>query len=163
MLLECGNCKERETVEHSDVESDVFLINEGIVRYCKQCGDSTLWKRASEAPAPEEQPVLVGAGPVASASSSAEATSIGTTPAARIPQASPTAQASSILQAFSKRPEFLGVCFARRAEAGSPPGQPSQASSHQGQLQGFYSPLGFSRRHCHLRRHVQRRPVLQEP
>ena len=99
MLLECGNCKERETVEHSDVESDVFLINEGIVRYCKQCGDSTLWKRASEAPAPEEQPVLVGAGTVASAPLSAEATSIGTTPAARIPQASPTAQASSILQA----------------------------------------------------------------
>src|ERR1700722_15540144 len=27
-LLECANCKGRETVEHSDVESDVFLINE---------------------------------------------------------------------------------------------------------------------------------------
>ena len=65
MLLECGNCKEREIVEHSDVESDVFLINEGIVRYCKQCGDSTLWKRSSEVT--EEQPVLVGAGPAASA------------------------------------------------------------------------------------------------
>lgn len=96
MLLECGNCKERETVEHSDVESDVFLINEGIVRYCKQCGDSTLWKRAAEAP--EEQPVLVGAGPVASVSSSTEATTTATTQAARIPPTSPVVQAPSILQ-----------------------------------------------------------------
>jgi hypothetical protein len=60
VLLECGSCKQRETVEHSDVEADVFIINEGIVRFCKQCGDSTLWKRASEVP--EEQPVLVAAG-----------------------------------------------------------------------------------------------------
>ncbi len=97
MLLECGNCKERETVEHSDVESDVFLINEGIVRYCKQCGDSTLWKRAAEAP--EEQPVLVGAGPVVGASSSTEATSIATTQAARIPPMSPMCQ----LRQFSSR------------------------------------------------------------
>ena len=57
--LECGSCKSVETVEHSDVESDVFIINEGIVRYCKKCSDSTLWKRASEVP--EEQPVLVAA------------------------------------------------------------------------------------------------------
>ena len=96
MLLECGNCKERETVEHSDVESDVFLINEGIVRYCKQCGDSTLWKRAAEAP--EEQPALVGAGPVVGASSSTEATSIATTQAARIPPMSRNVPAPSILQ-----------------------------------------------------------------
>lgn len=63
--LECGSCKSVETVEHSDVESDVFIINEGIVRYCKKCGDSTLWKRATgapeEAPEEKEQPILVGA------------------------------------------------------------------------------------------------------
>lgn len=57
--LECSNCKSVEIVEHSDVESDVFIINDGIVRHCKECGDSTLWKRASGVP--EEQPVLVGA------------------------------------------------------------------------------------------------------
>ncbi|MGB9463944.1 MAG: PilZ domain-containing protein [Candidatus Acidiferrum sp.] len=70
MPLECGNCKQRETVEHSDVESDVFLINDGIVRYCKQCGDSTLWKRAAESP--EEQPVLVAAGQNAAVSAPAQ-------------------------------------------------------------------------------------------
>lgn len=46
--LECGSCQAREKVEQTDLESDVYLINEGIVRYCKQCGSSTLWRRASE-------------------------------------------------------------------------------------------------------------------
>ncbi len=96
VLLECGNCKEREIVEPSDVESDVLIINEGIVRYCKQCGDSTLWKRASEVP--EEQPVLVTAGPVASVSSSAEARNITTTQAPRSPQASPSVPTPANLQ-----------------------------------------------------------------
>jgi len=66
VVLECGSCKERETVEHSEVESDVLIINEGIVRYCKQCADSTLWRRASDVP--EVQPVLVAAGGGAAAS-----------------------------------------------------------------------------------------------
>jgi hypothetical protein len=91
MLLECGNCKAQETVEQSDVESDVFLINEGIVRYCKQCGDSTLWKRSSEVP--EEQPVLVAAGQNAAESVLAEAPGA---PAKPVP---PTVQTPSILQA----------------------------------------------------------------
>jgi len=56
-LLECSSCKARETVEHSDLESDVYLINEGIVRFCKQCGSSTFWKRRSEDT--EEAPVAV--------------------------------------------------------------------------------------------------------
>lgn len=58
--LECATCGLRETVEHIDVESDVLMINEGIVRYCKQCHDSTLWKRPSQVP--QEQPVLVASG-----------------------------------------------------------------------------------------------------
>ena len=58
--LECSSCRERETVEHSDLESDVYLVNEGIVRYCKHCGSSTFWKRASEDT--EEAPVLAAVG-----------------------------------------------------------------------------------------------------
>ena len=103
MLLECGNCKERETVEQSDVESDVFLINKGIVRYCKQCGDSTLWKRASEAP--EEQPVLVAAGEGAAASSAADVKNAATTRTPRSAPASPSVQAPAIpLAAASQQP-----------------------------------------------------------
>jgi hypothetical protein len=57
VYLECSSCRTRENVEHSDLESDVYHINEGIVRYCRECGSSTFWKRASEAA--EEAPVLV--------------------------------------------------------------------------------------------------------
>lgn len=46
-LLECSGCKRREAVQHSDLEADVFMINEGIVRFCKNCGSSTFWKQAS--------------------------------------------------------------------------------------------------------------------
>ena len=48
VLMECGSCQAREKVEQSDLESDVCRINEGIVRFCKNCGSSTFWKRGSE-------------------------------------------------------------------------------------------------------------------
>jgi hypothetical protein len=60
VALECATCGLRETVEHIDVESDVLMINKGIVRYCKECHDSTLWKRSGKTA--EELPVLVAAG-----------------------------------------------------------------------------------------------------
>lgn len=46
--LQCASCRARETVVQSDLESDVYLVNEGIVRYCKACGNSTLWKKAED-------------------------------------------------------------------------------------------------------------------
>lgn len=73
VALECATCGLRETVEHMDVESDVLIINEGIVRYCKECHDSTLWKRSAQA-GEEEESVLVGATPVAATSNFAGAT-----------------------------------------------------------------------------------------
>jgi hypothetical protein len=48
VLLQCSSCKTRETVEQSDLESDVYLVNEGIVRSCGSCGSSTVWKRATD-------------------------------------------------------------------------------------------------------------------
>ncbi len=57
VFLECVRCQARETVEQSDLESDVFLVNEGIVRYCKGCGSSTFWKRSTEE-SPVEVPSL---------------------------------------------------------------------------------------------------------
>jgi len=46
-LLECSGCKHREAVRHSDLEADVMAINEGIVRFCKNCGTSTFWKQTA--------------------------------------------------------------------------------------------------------------------
>jgi len=57
VLMECGSCQMHESVEQSDLESDVYLVNEGIVRFCKNCGSSTFWKRGAEDA--EETPVAV--------------------------------------------------------------------------------------------------------
>ncbi len=57
VLLQCSSCKARETVEQSDLESDVYLVNEGIVRTCKSCGSSTYWRRAIDEASGE--PVLL--------------------------------------------------------------------------------------------------------
>src|SRR6267378_2772926 len=48
VLLQCASCKDSEMVEQSDLESDVYIVNEGIVRFCKSCGSSTFWRRADE-------------------------------------------------------------------------------------------------------------------
>ncbi|MGB8458610.1 MAG: PilZ domain-containing protein [Candidatus Acidiferrum sp.] len=97
VLLECSNCKQRETVDHSDVESDVLIINDSITRFCKQCGDSTLWRRTSELPSKpaEEQPVLVAAGQSTTVSSSAEITIPATKQVSVTSLDSPSAQTPS--------------------------------------------------------------------
>lgn len=59
VLLQCSGCKAHEMVEQSDLESDVYLVNEGIVRTCKSCGSSTFWRRpiddTGEEPVPLEE------------------------------------------------------------------------------------------------------------
>ncbi len=57
VLLQCSACKTRELVQQSDLESDVYLVNEGIVRSCKSCGSSTFWKRATEEDGGEPVPI----------------------------------------------------------------------------------------------------------
>jgi PilZ domain len=57
MLLQCSGCKAREMVQQSDLESDVYLVNEGIVRACKSCGSSTIWKRATDDAGGEGDPL----------------------------------------------------------------------------------------------------------
>jgi hypothetical protein len=53
-LIECGNCHARETADHSDLASDVMAVNKGIVKYCKKCGSSTLWRLAAAGSMPAE-------------------------------------------------------------------------------------------------------------
>jgi ribosomal protein L33 len=55
LLLECSSCRGREMVEQSDPEADVYRVNEQIVRYCKKCGSSTVWKEPRGAI--EQEPV----------------------------------------------------------------------------------------------------------
>lgn len=53
LLLQCSSCTSREIVEQSDLEADVYRVNEGIVRFCKKCGSSTVWKGVAGASATE--------------------------------------------------------------------------------------------------------------
>lgn len=56
VTLQCSSCRKQEMVEQSEMESDVYLINEGIVRSCKNCGSSTFWRRPIEVGPAEDAP-----------------------------------------------------------------------------------------------------------
>jgi hypothetical protein len=52
IALQCAICGERALVEQSEVESDVFLVNQSVLRFCNSCGQTTPWKQATgDAPA----------------------------------------------------------------------------------------------------------------
>jgi PilZ domain len=44
LILECSRCGSRESIEHNDLEIDVFTFNQNVVRYCQACASSTVWK-----------------------------------------------------------------------------------------------------------------------
>jgi hypothetical protein len=70
-FLECSSCKGREQVDQTELESDVFTINKSIMRYCKRCGSSTLWREASgPAPLASKSTPLPAAAPPAPAPAS---------------------------------------------------------------------------------------------
>jgi PilZ domain len=52
MTLECTGCKERIAVDFDAMELDVYMVNDGVLRYCKRCLTSTVWKRATGDAAP---------------------------------------------------------------------------------------------------------------
>ena len=49
VTLECTGCRQRASVDFDATEMDVYLVNEGSLRYCKRCLNSTIWKIATEA------------------------------------------------------------------------------------------------------------------
>lgn len=57
--LECSSCKRHEKVVHSDLEADVYAINDGLVRYCKKCGFSTVWKQVRGDFEEEPEPLVL--------------------------------------------------------------------------------------------------------
>jgi PilZ domain len=52
-ILECSLCRQQQAVRQTDVEADVYAINEMILRYCGVCGSTTHWRLAKETEAPQ--------------------------------------------------------------------------------------------------------------
>jgi hypothetical protein len=52
LTLECFGCRGQTTVNFDATEIDVYIVNEGTLRYCEQCALSTVWKIAAPRPAP---------------------------------------------------------------------------------------------------------------
>jgi hypothetical protein len=44
LSLVCNSCKTLEKIDDSSIEADVCATNAGVIRFCKRCGSSTLWK-----------------------------------------------------------------------------------------------------------------------
>jgi len=58
LMLECSLCGSRQAVRQSDIEADVYAVNDSILRYCESCGISTNWRDAKPgAPLPPARPV----------------------------------------------------------------------------------------------------------
>lgn len=53
VTLECPGCRQRAVVHFDATEMDVYMVNEGILRYCKRCLNSTTWKITTDTVAPE--------------------------------------------------------------------------------------------------------------
>lgn len=73
VLLQCSGCKAKEMVQQSDLESDVYLVNEGIVRACKSCGSSTFWRKPIDDIGDEPIPLEEAPAEVAEKEDSAQA------------------------------------------------------------------------------------------
>jgi len=44
LTLVCNVCQTFERVDDRSIEADVVATNDGVLRYCKRCGNSTIWK-----------------------------------------------------------------------------------------------------------------------
>lgn len=61
--LVCFTCQTLEKIDDAGFEADICSIEGGVLRYCKRCGSSTLWKSAQAATADFAPPVTASASP----------------------------------------------------------------------------------------------------
>jgi hypothetical protein len=52
LALECNSCHTPVTLKNGEFESDICTIHGGLVRYCDDCGYSTVWKPSVDTPHP---------------------------------------------------------------------------------------------------------------
>ena len=108
VLLQCSSCKTRETVEQSDLESDVYIVNEGIFRTCKTCGTSTFWKRAMEEDGSEAVAAPVESAPVEAVETAEPAEAAATVTAESAPAAKIEARVENKRKHMRTKVNFKG-------------------------------------------------------
>lgn len=65
-LLQCSVCGRREVADLGPLESDIYVIHASILRPCKRCSGSTLWKQSSgEVPGESAVPEALSVSPMA--------------------------------------------------------------------------------------------------
>lgn len=67
VTLECSGCHRRTPQQFDATEMDVYVVNEGALRYCTSCGLSTIWRIATERTAPAAPPAELDLQPLADA------------------------------------------------------------------------------------------------
>jgi hypothetical protein len=63
LTLFCSACQALEKIDDNSIEADVVATNEGVLRFCKRCGLSTVWKLAQPGTPLPEQPAIPRAAP----------------------------------------------------------------------------------------------------
>jgi len=113
--LECSSCKRHEKVAHSDLEADVYTINDGLVKYCKKCGFSTLWKQVTGDFEEEPDPVVLASKTVAPAAPARTAVEVMEQPE---PAASPKSAAAPENRRKHRRTQVNFQACVRREGSG---------------------------------------------
>jgi len=88
--IQCSSCKGHESLEAGGMEEDICITNEGVIRFCKNCGSSTVWRQAppvsqTAAPASDTAPPDRQSAPVVSAQATAVLTAPPPPPSAAPP------------------------------------------------------------------------------
>ncbi len=73
LSLVCSSCNTLEKIDDTGIESDVCATNKGVIRFCKRCGCSTLWKEATSVTDDQSLAPPALPSPAAAASSPAQA------------------------------------------------------------------------------------------
>lgn len=93
ITLACNSCSTLEKIDDSSIEADICATGDGVIRFCRKCGTSTLWKPSQLQNFPVENPPLPS--PVNGAQLGLFPSSAPPDPAPAPPAPSPAAPASS--------------------------------------------------------------------
>ena len=69
--LQCTFCHCQQTVQHDEIEEDVYAVNERVLRFCRTCGISTPWIQTRGDAALESIPAIQATSPAPLPASSA--------------------------------------------------------------------------------------------